>query len=69
MAASGGPDDPPWFASLPDTPAPDVGAVAQLAEAMAAHIRRGGAVIYTTHQPVDIDVPRRTLLNLDDFSC
>ena len=26
MAASGGPDDPPWFASLPDTPAPDVGA-------------------------------------------
>ena len=26
MAASGGSDDPPWFASLPDTPAPDVGA-------------------------------------------
>ena len=44
-------------------------ATAQLAEAMAAHIRRGGAVIYTTHQPVDIDVPRRALLNLDDYSC
>lgn len=57
-----------WILDEPFT-ALDVRAVAQLAEAMAAHIRRGGAVIYTTHQPVDIDVPRRALLNLDDYSC
>ncbi len=57
-----------WVLDEPFT-ALDVRAVAQLAGAMADHLRGGGAIIYTTHQPVDIDAPRRALLNLDDYAC
>ncbi len=57
-----------WILDEPFT-ALDVRAVGTLAGAMSAHLARGGSIIYTTHQPVDIDAPRRQTLNLDDFSC
>ena len=57
-----------WILDEPFT-ALDVRAVAVLAAAMAAHLRRGGALIYTTHQPVDIEAERRQTLNLDDYAC
>lgn len=57
-----------WILDEPFT-ALDARAVGVLAGAMAAHLARGGAIIYTTHQPVDIDAPRRQTLNLDDFPC
>ncbi|WP_018411116.1 cytochrome c biogenesis heme-transporting ATPase CcmA [Methyloversatilis thermotolerans] len=57
-----------WLLDEPFT-ALDAAAVAQLAGAIAAHVRGGGAVIYTTHQPVDIDVPTRACVNLDDYAC
>lgn len=57
-----------WILDEPFT-ALDVRAVALLAEAMAAHLARGGAIIYTTHQPVDIVAARSHTLNLDDYAC
>lgn len=39
-------------------------AVAQLCGVIAAHLGRGGMVIYTTHQEVDIPAPRRRRLEL-----
>jgi heme exporter protein A len=56
-----------WILDEPFT-ALDTGAVAVLSRAMAAHLARGGAIVYTTHQPVDINAARRQTLNLDDFS-
>jgi heme exporter protein A len=57
-----------WVLDEPFT-ALDVHAVAMLASAMSAHLGRGGALIYTTHQPVSIDAARRQVLNLDDYAC
>ncbi len=57
-----------WILDEPFT-ALDVRAVGVLAAAMSAHLARGGAIIYTTHQPVDIDATHRQTLNLDDYAC
>ena len=57
-----------WILDEPFT-ALDVRAVALLADAMAAHLARGGAIIYTTHQPVAIAAARSHTLNLDDYAC
>jgi heme exporter protein A len=57
-----------WILDEPFT-ALDVRAVALLADAMAAHLARGGAIIYTTHQPVDIAAASSRTLNLDDYAC
>jgi heme exporter protein A len=57
-----------WVLDEPFT-ALDVGAVEVLATAMSAHLARGGAIIYTTHQPVVIEAARRRTLNLDDYAC
>lgn len=57
-----------WILDEPFT-ALDVRAVALLADAMAAHLARGGAIIYTTHQPVAIVAARSDTLNLDDYAC
>ncbi len=42
----------------------DVGAVERLRELIAAHLANGGAVIYTTHQPVDIVAVLRLTVTL-----
>ena len=43
----------------------DVAGVSSLQEQMAVHLRRGGSILFTSHQPVELEGLRR--VNLNDF--
>lgn len=53
-----------WVLDEPFT-ALDVGAVAQLAKLIEAHLQRGGMVVYTTHQEVEMRAGACREVNLD----
>jgi heme exporter protein A len=54
-----------WVLDEPFT-ALDVDAVAQLAKLMEAHLQKGGMVVYTTHQEVEMRAGACREVNLDD---
>jgi heme exporter protein A len=53
-----------WVLDEPFT-ALDVAAVAQLAKLIEAHLQRGGMVVYTTHQEVEMRAGACREVNLD----
>jgi len=58
---------PLWVLDEPFT-ALDVAAVGLLARTIEDHLRRGGAVIYTTHQDVELAAPALQRLDVGDFA-
>lgn len=58
---------PLWILDEPFT-ALDVSAVGLLAKTIENHLRRGGSVIYTTHQDVDLEAPTLQRLDVGDFA-
>lgn len=58
---------PLWILDEPFT-ALDVSAVGLLAQTIEDHLRRGGSVIYTTHQEVNLEAPILQRLDVGDFA-
>lgn len=55
---------PVWVLDEPFT-ALDVASVANLAAAVAEHVKAGGIVIYTTHQEVEMNLPPERMKTVD----
>lgn len=60
-------DVPLWILDEPFT-ALDVAAVGLLAQTIEAHLARGGAVIYTTHQEVPLAAPSVQRLDVGEYA-
>jgi heme exporter protein A len=62
-----GADQPLWILDEPFA-ALDTGAVTQLCGTLDSHLARGGMVIYTTHQPVELHARRELELDLLEYA-